>query len=77
MKVIDVLKSNKELLSLLRKNDVDVGDIDNIPIVEAYLDMKRRGFKVTFTVEYLSDKHCVSVANIYRAIKRLNADVMM
>ena len=77
MKIIEVLKSNKELLSLLQQNDVDVGDIDYIPIVEAYIDMKCRGFKVTFIVEYLSDKHRVSVANIYRAVKRLNADVVM
>lgn len=77
MKIIEVLKSNKDLLSLLQQNDVDVGDIDYIPIVEAYVDMKCRGFKVTFIVEYLSDKHRVSVANIYRAVKRLNADVSM
>lgn len=77
MKIIEVLKSNKDLLSLLQQNEVDVGDIDYIPIVEAYVDMKCRGFKVTFIVEYLSDKHRVSVANIYRAVKRLNADVSM
>lgn len=77
MKALDILKNNQELLSMMQRNDIDVSDIDYIPIVEAYLDMKSRGFKVTFAVEYLSDKHCVSVANIYRAIKRLNTEVAM
>lgn len=75
MKAIELIRKNRELLVLMERNGLTHNDIIYIPVVEEYEAMKLRGFKVTFIVEYLASKHRVSVASLYRAIKRLNSTI--
>lgn len=75
MKAIDLIRGNIEVLALMERNGLSPSDIDYLPIVDEYEIMKLRGFKVTFAVEYLAQKHHVSVASLYRAVKRLNSTI--
>lgn len=77
MKAIDLIRDNRELLVIMERNGIAPTDTDYLPIVEEYEDMKLRGFKVTFAVEYLAHKHHVSVASLYRAVKRLNSTIAL
>lgn len=77
MKAIDLIRDNRELLVIMERNGLAPTDIDYLPIVEEYEDMKLRGFKVTFSVEYLAHKHHVSVASLYRAVRRLNSTITL
>lgn len=75
MKAIDLIREHTELLMLMERSGLAPSDVDYLPIVEEYEDMKLRGFKITFAVEYLASKHHVGVASLYRAIKRLNQNL--
>lgn len=77
MKAIDLIRDNIELLVLMERHGLTPADTDYLPIVEEYEDMKLRGFKVTFAVEYLAQKHHVSVASLYRAVRRLNSTITL
>lgn len=77
MKTIELIRNNAELLKLMEQNDIAPSDVALLPVIDEYEYMKSRGFKVTFAVEYLSSKHHISVASLYRAIHRLNVEVAM
>ncbi len=65
MRVIDLMNEHKELLSLLFENGVTSFDIRHLDAMNEYIEMKGRGFKTTFAVEYLSEKHCISATKFY------------
>lgn len=75
MKVLDLLRDNRELMALMAMYDLSPTDAEYLPVMEEYETMKQRGFKVTFAVEYLASKHKVSTATLYRVIKRLNTPI--
>ena len=75
MKTIELVRNNAELLRLMGQNGIAPSDVGLLPVIDEYEEMKRRGFKVTFAVEYLASKHHISVASLYRAIHRFNTDV--
>lgn len=77
MKAIDLIRENRELLLIMERNGLSPTDTDYLPIVEEYEDMKLRGFKGTFAAEYLAQKHRVSVASLYRAVRRLNSTITL
>lgn len=75
MRCIDLIRENKELLTLLESNGINPHDVSYLHIVDEYTTMKDRGFKVTFAIQFLSEKYGVSVANLYRAIRRFNSTI--
>lgn len=77
MKTIELVRNNAELLSTLGRNGITPSDVELLPVMDEYEDMKARGFKVTFAVEYLASKHHISVASLYRAIHKFNIEVAM
>ena len=77
MKAIDILRDNMELIKLMGEYNLTPSDLSLVPLIEEYESMKARGFKITFTVEYLASKHHIGVASLYRAIKRLNRNMAL
>ncbi len=75
MTIHDFIKEHSELLGVMGRNNITPNDLAMLFIVEEYNAMKDRGFKVTFTAEYLASKHGVSIANIYRVVKKFKKEI--
>lgn len=75
MKVIEILKISKETLKMLSENDIKTSDVKHIELFSEYETLLTQNMKVTYIVEYLSEKYNVSVAQVYRIISRLKRTI--
>lgn len=70
MKIIEILKFNRELLKRLQTAGIRLEDARYIDLYVEYKDMLDRGEKVSYTVALLADKYSVSERKVYSLIKR-------
>lgn len=77
MTTLDFIREHADILAAMGRNGITPNDVVMLPVVEEYHAMKARGFKVTFTAEYLAYKHGVSIANIYRAVKKFKQNMAL
>lgn len=74
MKVIEILKLNRELLKICR----DVGiRLDDVLYIELYNDYNRllaKGEKVSYIVAVLAERYAISERKVYTLIKKLRTD---
>ena len=77
MKVIEILKLNRELLKICR----DVGiRLDDVLYIELYYDYNKllaEGEKVSYIVAVLAERYAVSERKVYDLLKRLRADCIL
>ena len=52
-----------------------MSDVKYLDMYSEYEKMMAKSLKVTYIVEHLSDKYNVSVAQVYRIIKRLKRTI--
>lgn len=69
------MKISSDTLYLLSENDIKMSDVKYLDMYSEYEKMMAKSLKVTYIVEHLSDKYNVSVAQIYRIIKRLKRTI--
>ncbi len=74
MKVIEVLKLNRELLSICRDVGIRIDDVQYIDLYNDYSRLLIAGNKVSYIVAILSEQYSVSERKVYALIKRLRAD---
>lgn len=74
MKIIEILKFNRELLKRLQTAGIRLEDTRYIDLYGEYKDMLDRGEKVSYTVALLADKYSVSERKVYSLIKRFQSD---
>lgn len=74
MKIIEILKFNRELLRRLQTAGIRLDDARYIDLYIEYRDMQDRGEKVSYTVAFLADKYSVSERKVYSLIKRFQSD---
>lgn len=72
MKVIDVLKLNRETLELLYRAGVRPADYRYIPMYEDYLQMVNDGYKMAYIIATLSARYNVGERTVYSVIARLS-----
>jgi len=75
MKVIEILKISKEILEMLSENDIKTTDVKHLKLYSEYEAMMAKSLKVTYIVEHLSEEYGVSVAQVYRIIKRFKRTI--
>lgn len=75
MKVIEILKISKEILEILSENDIKTTDVKHLKLYSEYETMIAKRLKVTYIVEHLSEEYGVSVAQVYRIIKRFKRTI--
>ncbi|NPD91712.1 hypothetical protein [Xylanibacter muris] len=74
MKIIEILKFNRELLKRLQTAGIRLDDTRYIDLYGEYKDMLDRGEKVSYIVALLADKYEVSERKVYGLIKRFQSD---
>ncbi len=74
MKIIEVLKFNRELISKLRTAGIRLNDVEYIDLYRDYELMAREGNKVSYVVSFLADKYSISERKVYSLIKHFETD---
>lgn len=71
----EIIKMNEQLFKLMKKNSIDIGDVQYLALFEEYKRMKAKKHKVSYIVCFLSDKYDVTERGIYKIIKRFGERV--
>lgn len=74
MKIIDILKFNRELIKRLRETGIRLKDERYIDLYNDYTELCRNGEKVSYIVLVLSTRYAVSERTVYSLIKRMNRE---
>ena len=80
MKIIEVLKFNRELIKklkiMIRKKftTVQLEDEAYVDLYTDYMALIEHGEKVSYIVAHLSDKYAVSERKVYDLIRRFQSD---
>lgn len=74
MKVIELLKLNRQLLNVCRAEGIRINDVRYIELYNDYRHMLAMGDKVSYIVALLAVRYNVSERKVYSLIKRLQAD---
>ena len=69
------MKISSDTLYLLSGNDIKMSDVKYLDMYSEYEKMMAKSLKVTYIVEHLSDKYGVSVAQVYRIIRRFKRTI--
>ncbi|MBQ3679831.1 MAG: hypothetical protein IJP79_07175 [Paludibacteraceae bacterium] len=75
MKVIEILRFNREILERLSKNDIRTDDWEYVEMFNEYEQLRKEGEKVTWIIDTLSEKYGCSERSIHRIISRFRNDV--
>ncbi len=74
MKIIEVLKFNRELIKRLKIAGIRLEDEEFVDLYTDYTMLLEHGEKVSYIVARLSDKYAVSERKVYMLIKRFQSD---
>lgn len=74
MKVIEILKLNRELLKICRDVGIRLDDVQYIELYNDYNRLLAAGEKVSYIVAVLAERYAVSERKVYALIKRLQSD---
>ena len=74
MKVIEILKLNRELLKFCRDAGIRLDDIRHIDLFNDYNRLLADGEKTSYIVAALAEKYGVCERKVYDLIRRFKAD---
>ena len=74
MKIIEVLKFNRELIKRLKIAGIRLEDEEFVDLYTDYMALLEHGEKVSYIVAKLSDKYAVSERKVYGLIKHFQSD---
>ena len=74
MKIIEVLKFNRELIKRLRIAGIRLEDEEFVDLYSDYTTLLKQGEKVSYIVAVLSDRYAVSERKVYWLIKHFQSD---
>lgn len=74
MKIIEILKFNRELIKRLKIAGIRLEDEEFVDLYTDYTNLLKRGEKVSYIVALLSERYAVSERKVYTLIKRFKSD---
>lgn len=74
MKVIEILKLNRELLNICRTVGIRMDDVRYIELYNDYNRLQADGEKTSYIVAALAEKYGVCERTVYDLIRRFKAD---
>lgn len=74
MKIIEVLKFNRELIKRLRMAGIRLEDEQFVDLYNDYTTLLAKGEKVSYIVAILSERYAVSERKVYGLIKHFQTD---
>lgn len=74
MKIIEIVKINRELLKNLHAAGVRMEDEQFVDLYTDYTAMCRHGEKVSYIVAVLADRYGISERTVYSLVKRFSSE---
>lgn len=74
MKIIEIVKINRELLKNLHAAGVRMEDEQFVDLYADYTTMHQRGEKVSYIVAVLADRYDISERTVYSLVKRFSSE---
>ena len=74
MKIIEVLKFNRELIKRLKIAGIRLEDEEFVDLYTDYTNLLKRGEKISYIVALLSERYAMSERKVYTHIKRFKSD---
>lgn len=74
MKVIELLKLNKELLKTFREAGIRLEDVKYIDLYNEFRTMHAQNIKVSYIVATLAEKYNISERKVYDLVRRFKSD---
>ena len=74
MKIIEIVKINRELLKNLHAAGVRMEDTEYINLYADYHKLKENGEKVSYIVAVLADRYDISERTVYSLVKRFGSE---
>lgn len=74
MKIIDILKFNRELIKRLRAAGIRLEDEQFVDLYTDYHKLKENGEKVSYIVAVLANRYDISERTVYSLVKRFNSE---
>lgn len=66
---------NEQLFMLMRKNSIEISDVQYLALFDEYKRMKAKKHKVSYIVCFLSEKYAITERGIYKIVKRFGERV--
>lgn len=74
MKVIEILKVSREIIEMLQKSCIHIGDVRYVGLYEDYESLMARGEKKSYVVALLSEKYKISERKVFYLLKKFGGD---
>ena len=74
MKIIDILKFNRELIKRLRTAGIRLEDEQFVDLYTDYTAMRQHGEKVSYIVAVLANRYDISERTVYSLVKRFGSE---
>lgn len=74
MKIIDILKFNRELIKRLRTAGIRLEDEQFVDLYADYTIMRQHGEKVSYIVAVLANRYDISERTVYSLVKRFGSE---
>ncbi len=74
MKIIDILKFNRELIKRLRTAGIRLEDEQFVDLYADYTAMRQRGEKVSYIIAVLSGRYGICERTVYSLVKRFGSE---
>ena len=74
MKIIDILKFNRELIKRLRTAGIRLEDEQFVDLYADYTIMRQHGEKVSYIVAVLGNRYDISERTVYSLVKRFGSE---
>mgnify|MGYP000783366044 CR=1 FL=1 len=74
MKVIELLKLNRELLKTFREAGIRLEDVKYIDLYNEFRTMHAQNIKVSYIVATLAEKYNISERKVYDLVRRFKSD---
>ena len=74
MKIIDILKFNRELIKRLRTAGIRLEDEQFVDLYADYTIMRQPGEKVSYIVAVLANRYDISERTVYSLVKRFGSE---
>lgn len=71
----DILKMNASVLRIFNANKIDPKEVERLALFEEYTDMRNRGEKFSYTIDYLCEKYKVSSRCITTLAQRMASEI--
>lgn len=77
MTIYDIIKMNESLIKVLNKNGVNTKDLQYLPMVDEFMQMKANKHKVAYIVCYLSTKYNITERAVYKIVRRFGEKICL